>query len=310
MTRRDRAWVAVAACAWLVAGAVHVGRARSGPAAVAATAAVAAPEGQPPTGVAALVVDLASGRVEKETRADLLDTPMLPGSIAKAFTLVAALERGLVSSQTRWVCRRVVTVDGHRYTCSHPDLKRPLSPVEALAYSCNDFFVSLASRLPRAAVDDVRRAAGLPPTGSAPLAATLVGLDGPRVTPRALLAAVARLAGAGNAAPVPMAAASRVVLLEGLAGASRYGTAAAFGEARLDVLAKTGTAPMPGGGVVGLTVALSPSSAPRRGVVTIVPGAAGLDASGVAADLLAAQAMPLPPPPPVTASTTLSLIHI
>ena len=56
-----------------------------------------------------------------------------------------------------------------------------------------------------------------------------------------------------------------------------------------EVLAKTGTAPMPGGGVVGLTVALWPSASPRRGVVTVVPGAAGLDASGVAADLLAAR---------------------
>ncbi len=56
--------------------------------------------------------------------------------------------------------------------------------------------MSLAPRLPRAALNDRAHARGLAPLGGdANYAASIVGLDGPRVTPRALLDVVARLAG-------------------------------------------------------------------------------------------------------------------
>ncbi len=99
-------------------------------------------------------------RDRREARADILDTPVFPGSIVKTVALVAALERGILTATSSQMCRRVVTVDGHTFTCAHPDLKRPLSPAEALAYSCNDFFVSLAPRLPREALNATRMAAG------------------------------------------------------------------------------------------------------------------------------------------------------
>ena len=102
-------------------------------------------------------------RDRREARADILDTPVLPGSIVKTVALVAALERGIITANSSHMCRRVVKADGQTFTCSHPDLKRPLSPAEALAYSCNDFFVSLAPRLPREALNATRMAAGLPP---------------------------------------------------------------------------------------------------------------------------------------------------
>ena len=125
-------------------------------------------------------------RDRREARADILDTPVLPGSIVKTVALVAALERGVVTANSSHMCRRVVTADGQTFVCSHPDLKRPLSPAEALAYSCNDFFVSLAPRLPREALNATRMAAGLPPLPSGtPLASAIVGLAGPKPTPRA-----------------------------------------------------------------------------------------------------------------------------
>ena len=83
-----------------------------------------------------------------------------------------------------------------------------------------------------------------------------------------------------------MRASTRNVLLEGLRGAAEYGTAAALRQGGVSALAKTGTAPMPGGGAMGLVVALSPAAAPTHGTVVVVPGAAGLDAAAVAADLL------------------------
>ncbi|MCC7125311.1 MAG: SpoIID/LytB domain-containing protein [Acidobacteria bacterium] len=254
-------------------------------------AALQAP--RPPDGVAYFVRNLTNPRERSEARGAVLDTPVLPGSVMKVITLVAALESGVITPDTSAMCRRVVTIDDVRYVCAHPDLKRPLTPAEALAHSCNDFFVSLAPRLPRDRVNRTRMAAGLPPLGaSTPLAAALVGLDGPRVTPRSLIDMLARVAGVGPDTAVPMRADTRSVVMAGLTGAATYGTASAFGEAATTALAKTGTAPMPGGGVAGLVVALSPAIAPTHGVVVLAPGAAGVDAAAVAADVLRGRVAP------------------
>lgn len=258
-----------------------------------------------PPGAAFFVRHLTNPRDRHEAHAEILDRPTLPGSIVKALTLVTALEAGVVSPQTGVMCRRVVTVDGVRFVCAHPDLRRPLTLAEALAYSCNDFFVSLAPRLSRDRVNRTRLAAGLPPLGSStPLGPALVGLDGPRSSPRALVDVLARLAGVGEDPAVPMAASTREVLLAGLSGAATYGTASALGERGVAAWAKTGTAPMPGGGVAGVVVALTPVPRPTHGVVVVAPGAAGLDAASIAADVLAGAGAPVPsqPAPPRAAA--------
>lgn len=261
------------------------------------------PSAQP--GAAYFVRSLANPRERREARAEVLDAPVLPGSVMKAVTLVTALETGAITPETGAMCRRTVTVDGVRFVCAHPDLKRPLSAAEALAHSCNDFFVSLAPRLPRARVNATRLAAGLPPLGAGtPLAPALVGLDGPRVTPRALIDVLSRLAGIGPDRAVPMRPDTKAVLLEGLSGAAAYGTASALGERGVRAWAKTGTAPMPGGGVAGLVVALAPAPRPTHGVVVVAPGAAGIDAASIAADLLQQSGVaggPTGPTPPAPA---------
>jgi SpoIID/LytB domain protein len=238
----------------------------------------------------------------REARPEILDTPVLPGSIMKTVTLVAALESHVIEPQTSRMCRRVVSIGGKSYTCSHPDLKRPLTAAEALAYSCNDYFVSLAPRLTRAAFNAVRTRVGLPAVPlEANLPASFVGLDGPRVPPRALLDVIARLAGVDPARPVEVAPEARRVLLDGLRGAARYGSASPLQARQVSALAKTGTAPMPGGSWLGLVVALEPADKPTRGVVVVAPGAAGVDAATIAADLLAesrsssSAATPVPP---------------
>jgi SpoIID/LytB domain protein len=239
------------------------------------------------------VRSLENPRDRSEARADILDTPVLPGSIVKTIALVAALERGIITADSSHMCRRVVKADGHTLTCSHPDLKRPLSPAEALAYSCNDFFVSLAPRLPREALNATRVAAGLPPIASAtPMASAIVGLAGPKTTPRALIDVMARLAGAGKDTPVPMRPETRAVLMEGLRGAAEYGTASALKAGGISALAKTGTILMPSGDALGLVVALTPAEKPARAIVVAAPGGAGADAAGIAADLLKEQGKP------------------
>lgn len=225
-------------------------------------------------------------RDRREQRADILDTPVFPGSIVKTVALVAALERGIITATSSQMCRRVSKADGQTFVCSHPDLKRPLTPAEALAYSCNDFFVSLAPRLPREALNATRMAAGLPPIASTtPMATAIVGLAGPKTSPRALIDVMARLAGAGKDPPVAMKPDTRAVLLAGLRGAAEYGTASAFKTAGISAIAKTGTILMPGGAALGLVVALTPAEKPVRGIVVAAPGGASLDAAAIAAEI-------------------------
>ena len=233
------------------------------------------------------VRSLDNPRERREARADILDTQVLPGSIVKAVALVAALEDGVIRATTSHLCRRTVTADGQAFVCSHPDLKRALSPAEALAYSCNDFFVSLAPRLSRDTLNRTRLAAGLAPIAAGmPLAPAIVGLAGPRTSPRALVDVMARLVGAGKDKPVPMSAATRAVLLDGLRGAADYGTASALKSGGVSALAKTGTILMPSGAALGLVVALTPADRPTHGMVVAAPGGAGVDAAAIAADLL------------------------
>jgi len=145
-------------------------------------------------------------------------------------------------------------------------------------------------------------AAGLAPIASGtPMAAALVGLAGPRISPRALVDVMARLAGAGKDKPVPMSATTRAVLADGLRGAAEYGTASAFKAGGISALAKTGSILMPGGAALGLVVALTPAGRPTHGVVVAAPGGAGIDAAAIAADVLLQRTpSPLAPAPAQT----------
>lgn len=295
--RRQTAW-AGAAAAWLAAIALHAQD----------------PALRVPAQAAALVVD-GGGRSRLEARATMLDTPVLPGSIAKVFALAAAAEAGLVRDTDGHLCRRVATADGRRFVCSHPDLKRPLSPAEALAYSCNDYFVSLAARLPRPVLNEVRRRAGLDPIPDAsPWATAVLGLGGPATTPRALRKAVARVIGVGSAPAIPLAPAARALVRAGMRGAAEYGSANTAGRAVTGRLAKTGTAPMPGGRSLGLAVVFASADAAADSAIVAAPGGAGIDAAELAGGLLAGgrrgsspaaaghlDSTPAPTPPPALA---------
>ncbi len=279
-------WVGGAAATLLCALTVSLLRADASTFAQSATADKPAAVQALPT-PAFFTRSLDDPRGRREGRPDILDTPVLPGSIVKTVALVAALERGVLTENSSHMCRRIVKADGQTFVCSHPDLKRPLSPAEALAYSCNDFFVSLAPRLPREALNATRIAAGLPPIArDTPMSTAIVGLAGPKTTPRALIDVMARLTGVGKDKPVPMAPGTRAVLLEGLRGAAEYGTASSFKAAGVSAMAKSGTILMPSGAALGLVVALYPSDHPNRGIVVAAPGGAGLDAAALAADLL------------------------
>src|SRR5262245_26360158 len=107
-----RRWTAVALL--LVTAVAAYGRADQTPA--------------PSSGAAFFIRDLQNPRDRREARPEILDAPLYPGSTVKAVALVAALESRIITPESNQVCRREVTVDGRRFVCAHPDLKRPLSP--------------------------------------------------------------------------------------------------------------------------------------------------------------------------------------
>jgi cell division protein FtsI/penicillin-binding protein 2 len=155
----------------------------------------------------------------------------------------------------------------------------------AIAYSCNAYFLNLASSLEPDDVDSMARRYGLS-LGKAPLdTAEMIGLGGAwRIEPQELLRAYLHLA----ATPQPPGAAD---LLRGMALCARRGTAEAVGRNLhgLAALAKTGTAPCvhepraPGDGYV---LMLYPAEQPRLALLVRVHGVPGARAAQVGGRIL------------------------
>jgi stage II sporulation protein D len=239
-----------------------------------------------PRGIAFVIVDLQSGATLASAQPDITQRPVLPGSVMKVAAVAAALESGVIDEHTRIVCTRSIVVDGHRLTCTHPDLHRALTPSEALMHSCNVYVATITAKLPRAALDRSLAALGLPPSSpSASVQASALGLEGTRVPARTLMNAVARVA--NRTSPLPWKPGTLDVLREGLRGAAQHGTAAALGAAGIDALAKTGTVDV-GGLSQGLVVGVTPASHPTRGFALLAAGGAGVDAAGLIATRLRA----------------------
>lgn len=242
-----------------------------------------------PSQAAWAVLDASSLDLLAEAHPEILDTPVQPGSLMKIVTLAAAGDAGLVNSGTAMMCARRVREGTHVLDCAHPDLRRPLTAVDAIAYSCNSFFAQIARRLTYAQLSTAAIRLGLPPvTPGADIVSTALGLDAYRVPPRRWLSALLKLR---DQTP-QIRPDTRALLLAGLRDAASRGTADALAN-QAPWLAKTGTAPMPGGGVEGLAVAAS--LAPRGGdrapgaVVVVAPGASGKDAAAMAASLVDAR---------------------
>lgn len=237
-------------------------------------------------GVAWVVVDAASGAIVSAERADVLDRPVLPGSLAKIVTLAAAVDAGLVDDATRLTCARRVRVEGTTLDCAHAAWAAPAAASTALADSCNSFFVTLATRLPPAAHASAARALGLPaPPPADDLRLAAVGLGGAGVPPRRWIDVLQLVTRAEPVAGVSNHA--RAIVAEGLREAARSGTAAAFGRYGVDALAKTATTRTAAGGPVGLVAAAWPASRLRYALVLAVAGGAGRDAAERAASLAA-----------------------
>lgn len=238
----------------------------------------------PQTGVASLVVDLATGRTLSVERPDVMTRAVLPGSVMKVAAVAAALEAGAMTERTTVLCTRRIVVDGHTLTCTHPDLHRPLRASEALAQSCNVFVAAVAARVSRSAFDSALASMGLPASAAgASVRASALGLEGTRMTPLSLVQALARVASADG--PRGWKPTTTAVVRQGLRDAVQSGTASALSRAGIDALAKTGTVDA-GGISQGLIVGVSPSVNPTLGFALLASGGAGRDAAALMAERL------------------------
>jgi stage II sporulation protein D len=223
---------------------------------------------------AILVMDPRNGRLRAVVNPRLaFEQAFPPGSAIKPFTMLAAIEAGLIDGESRRKCCARYARGGFEIVCSHPKSEAPLSPAQALAYSCNYFFAALGERLNpsvlirilslfgfgvRTGVNVGGESAGRLASGEWQVKDLLGEGDHLLVTPIQLLTAyVALVSGhlyrpqlaSSHAAPlqertsINMADVNRAVLIEGMRGAIKFGTAA---RASLDSLplylfGKTGT---------------------------------------------------------------------
>ena len=217
-----------------------------------------------------LVVDLATGQIIAQQGIDP-DRPIAVGSLAKPFLALAYARTH--SGYPHFTCR------GAQNRCWLPHGHGSLDLQQALAHSCNAYFLSLAGQIDPAALQSVVQLLDLPapPSGASP--ATLIGLDpGWQIAPATLARAYARLLTQPGTADI----------FAGLREAASTGTAGALhGE---DALAKTGTAPCHHRGCIasadGLVVALTPAAAPRTLLLVRQQGSTGAATAPIAARML------------------------
>ena len=103
----------------------------------------------------AVVLDVHSGQLLAAYHLEVAARRVVhPGSSIKPFTLMALLELGKVNEQTALMCKRSLSIGGHKLDCTHPVTAQPLDPEAALAYSCNSYFSTVALRLSPAQLRD------------------------------------------------------------------------------------------------------------------------------------------------------------
>ena len=225
-----------------------------------------------------------------------------PGSTVKPFVLLELLESGKIKPEQRLVCHRPLYVGGRRMDCSHPAAVTALDAPDAIAYSCNSYFSSVATQLTRTElVQAFQRAGFTATTGLATMEATgrlmsppdqgkvqlqALGEWGVEVTPLELLAAYRNLAlkklrspDPGNAAPV----------FDGMERAVKYGIAHSAQPEGTTAAGKTGTSSGVNSPVShGFFAGYAPAEKPEIALIVYLEHGRGLDAAAVAGPVITA----------------------
>lgn len=253
---------------------------------------------------AAVVVDVQSGHVLAAYHLDVAARRVVhPGSRIKPFTLLALLQAGKLDAHTALMCKRTVAIGGHKLDCTHPTTPEPLVPASALAYSCNSYFTSVATRLtPTQLRDSLVRsgfdsATGLSPdevAGHVALSHSLgelqlqaIGEWGISVTPLELLHGYLDLARLVQSDPTGKLS----PIFEGLQQSVSYGMGhMAQPDAPMKIAGKTGTALADKGPWTHAWFAgYAPADKPEIVLVVFLEnGHGGTDAASVAREIFAA----------------------
>lgn len=254
---------------------------------------------------AAVVIDVASGRVLAAYRPDIAARRLaLPGSAIKPFTLITLIESGKVNAQAGVVCKRSMKVGGHDLNCTHPAITQPFDASVALAYSCNTYFATMAIRLtPSELLRGFLRYGFGSPSGLVPneaagavelassaeeLQMEAIGEAGLQVTPLQLLRAYQTLA-----RTEPTHDHRLDPVYDGLRGSASYGMGhAAQPQVSMSVAGKTGTSLVEEGRWRhGWFAGYAPANDPKIALVVFLEKGNGpVDAAGVAREIFVAYA--------------------
>jgi stage II sporulation protein D len=95
-----------------------------------------------------IVMDPQTGRIRAVVNPEIAVQQSFPlGSAIKPFTTLAAFRSGVIDEDSRTLCHEKYSHHAFQTTCSHPRDLPPLDPTEAIAYSCNYYFSTLGEHL-------------------------------------------------------------------------------------------------------------------------------------------------------------------
>ena len=235
-----------------------------------------------------IVMDPQTGRVRAIVNTEqAYAQASMPGSAIKPFTALAALRAQLIDESSRTVCPGRFRGLSYSLPCVHADHLPPFSPSQAIAYSCNYYFATTGQRLGRdkllatlrefefgqatgiakEEVNGVVRPCEIGNNAQADCRerAAIGESSSVQVTPIQLLTAYAALVNGGHLFKPQVASANhfqpverasiniesqyRAIIVDGMRGAIRYGTArkAKLDSLPLTIIGKTGTAEPPEG---------------------------------------------------------------
>lgn len=256
-----------------------------------------------------IVVDLATGHLLASRRlSDAAHTLAAPGSTLKPLVLYSMVETGRWNPGRRIACDRKLVVAGRSLVCTHP-AALPFNAREALAWSCNSYFATVARALAPGELGRLLSPTGLlAVTGIAPTEATaefrepansaqsqlaLLGVEGIRINPLELAAAYRWLA--LQMAAHPHSQASQVVR-SGIEDSASFGMARQVAAGGVAIAGKTGTAEGTASGQThGWFAGITPAENPQVVLIVYLPAGRGADAAGVAADILSHSPLAHPP---------------
>jgi cell division protein FtsI/penicillin-binding protein 2 len=253
---------------------------------------------------AVVVMEVASGKMIAEWNFKVAARRVTaPGSAVKPFVLLELLRAGRLDPQQHMACRRSLTIAGRRMDCTHSAAITDLDAADAVAYSCNTYFASAATRLTADELLQAFARAGFSsPSGFAKdeaqgrvnlaadqdhLRLQALGYWGVEVTPLELLSAYRNLALHKLNGDLPQAA----PVFTGLERAVQYGMAHEAEPAGITAAGKTGTAAGTANPQThGFFVGYAPAEKPEIALVVYLENGRGSDAAAVAAPILNAYA--------------------